>query len=363
MGSSIVKTTDLRRLRLTHQGIAVARAKTPAAVVASLGAMQAQDYAGGLWAIGLRLPDCSIADVQRAIAPRSIVRTWPLRGTLHFVAAEDVAWMLTLLGPRTIAASVARQAARGLNAAVFRKVEKVLVPELEGGRQLTRDAIRALLERAQISTADGRLYHCLWRLALEQVLCCGAPEGKQQTFALLGDWLPPTKPLQPEEALVRLATRYFDGHGPATLQDLMRWARLTSAEAKRAIAGAGKRLATVESAGRTYFMSAERRAEPAAARGAFLLPAFDEYLLGYKDRSAILDDEHAAAIFPGGGVFRSTLVHDGRVIGSWKASATKQRVRIVPAPFGELTPAQHRALAIAATRYGAFLGRAALVDR
>jgi hypothetical protein len=357
-----MRPTELRRLRLTYQGIAAARANTPAAVVASLGAMQAQDYAGGLWAIGLRLPGSSLEDVQRAIAARSIVRTWPLRGTLHFVAAEDVAWMLSLLAPRVIAASAARQAARELNATIFRKVEKVLVPALEGGRQLTRDAIRVLLERAKIATADGRLYHCLWRLALEQVLCCGAPEGKQQTFALLRDWLPATKALQPEEALIRLATRYFDGHGPATLQDLMRWAGITSAEAKRAIAGAGKLLATDEHAGRTYFMSAERPTVPAAARGAFLLPGFDEYILGYRDRSAIVDDEHADAIVPGGnGVFRSTLVHDGRVIGTWKASPTKKQVRIAPAPFAQLTPSQRRALTSAASRYGAFLGRAALV--
>ena len=355
-----MKVVELRRLRVTNQGIAASRAKTPAAAVRALCAMQAQDYAGGLWAIGLRLPGSTVDDVQRAIAEHTVVRTWPLRGTLHFVAAEDVRWLMTLFAPRVLASSSARQATRGLDAATFRKVEKLLVRALEGGKQLTREAARVLLERAKIRTDDNRLYHCLWRLAMEQVLCCGAPEGKEQTFALLDECVPESKPLQPEEALVKLAVRYFDGHGPATQQDLMRWAGLSGAEAVRGIAGAGKKLVAAKLAGETYYVSAHHP-PPAAARAVCLLPAFDELILGYKDRSAMVNDQHVKQITPGGGVFRATILHDGQIIGTWKASATQRQVRVTPQTFAPLSAAARRALVQAAQRYGEFLGRPATV--
>jgi hypothetical protein len=351
-----MKVAELRRLRVMNQGIAVSRAKTPTEVVRALCAMQAQDYAGGLWAIGLRLPGSTVDDVERAIAEHNVVRTWPLRGTLHFVAAEDVRWLMSLLAPRVIASSNARQAARGLDTATFRKVEKLLVRALQGGKQLTRQAARVLLERAKIRTDDNRLYHCLWRLAMEQVLCCGTPEGKEQTFALVDDRVPEAEPLQPEEALVKLAVRYFDGHGPATQQDLMRWAGLSGAEAVRGIAGAGKKLVAAKLAGETYYVSSNHP-PPAAARAISLLPAFDEFILGYKDRSAMVNDQHVKQITPGGGVFRATIVHDGRIIGTWKASATKRQVRITPQTFAPLSAAARRALEQAAQRYGEFLGK------
>jgi hypothetical protein len=351
-----MKVLELRRQRLANQGIAVTRGTDAAGVVSALCAMQAQDYAGGLWAIGLRLPGSSLDDVQRAITDHTVVRTWPLRGTLHFVAAEDVRWMMSLLAPRVISSSSARQAARGLDAATFSKVEKLLVRALEGGKTLTRDAARVLIERAKIRTDNNRLYHCLWRLAMEQVLCCGAPEGKEQTFVLLDEHVPEAKPLQPEAALVKLAVRYFEGHGPATQQDLMRWAGLSGAETKRAIAGAGKKLIQAKLADETYYVAADQP-PPTAARATFLLPAFDEYILGYKDRTTIADDQYAKQITPGGGVFRATIIHEGQVIGTWKASATKRQIRITPNPFTPLSAAATRALEKAAQRYGEFLGR------
>lgn len=343
-----------------HQGIVAPKSKTPADVVRALCAMQAQDYAGCLWAIGLRLPGGAIADVQRAIADFAIVRTWPLRGTLHFIAAEDVRWVMSLLAPRAIAGNIGRQAARGLDDATFRRAEKVLVRALEGGKQLTRTAAGVLLERAKIRTDNNRLYHCLWKLALEQVLCGGAPEGREQTFVLLDEHVPQAKPLQPEEALVTLAERYFSGHGPATQVDLMRWAGLTATEAKRAIAAAGKKLAETKVADETYFLRPEHL-PPTAATPTVLLPAYDEYILGYKDRKPVLDDKHAKRVFPGGGMFRATILEDGQIIGTWKASATMRELRIAAQPFSLLSAASRRRLEQAAARYGEFLGRTATV--
>ncbi|HSI12023.1 MAG TPA: crosslink repair DNA glycosylase YcaQ family protein, partial [Chthoniobacter sp.] len=181
---------NIARLRLRHQQIAVHRFQRPGQVVAWLGALQAQDYPGALWSIGLRLPQATQKDVEKAIAAHEIVRTWPIRGTLHFVAAADVHWMRALLTPRIIARSALRQRQLELDAAIFARCEKIFLKALRGGGQLTREQMLALLEKERITTAGQRGYHILWRLAQEGLLCFGPHAGKQPTFTLLEEWIP-----------------------------------------------------------------------------------------------------------------------------------------------------------------------------
>ena len=353
------KLRNLGWQRLTNLQIAESRCTTPGQVVAALGAMQAQDYAGALWAIGLRMPGSTLIDIERAIADRSIVRSWPLRGTLHFVAAADLRWLLDLLAARAISGSAKRHRDLALDAASFTKAEKLLTRALEGGRQLTRDAIFERLQRAKLSTDSGRGYHMLWRLAQEQVLCFGIPAGKQPTFTLLNEWIPASKRLDRGAALGELARRYFTSHGPATLRDLMRWANINGAEAKLGLEAAAQRLTRDTYHGSDYWLPSQAAAPSRAAGGTFLLPGFDEFLLGYGDRAAVLDPVHAANIVPGGnGVFRPTLVRDGRVIGTWKAVVSKRSARILADPFAPLSKVQQRPLERAAEQYARFLGRA-----
>jgi hypothetical protein len=358
-----VKASELRRQRLLNLQIASSHCRNAAEVVAHLGAMQAQDFAGALWAIGLRLGDARLTDVEQALAARTIVRTWPMRGTLHFVAASDVVWMLDLLAPRVIAASARRHRELDLDAVMFRKVEKVCVRQLEGGRQLTRAGLREALARAKLALEGPRLYHCIAQLAQQKVLCCGVPEGKQMTFTLLREWAPQAKPLEREAALSALALRYFSSHGPATIPDLMRWAGINTAEATLGIAGAKAKLTSEQSDGVRYLMGADGLKPTAATRGTFLLPGFDEYMLGYKDRSAFLADAHASKIVPGGnGVFRPTLVCDGQVIGTWKALSTKREVRISVSAFEAFSTRQRASMLRAVAHYGRFLDRTAVLS-
>jgi hypothetical protein len=353
-----MKARELGPYRLLNLHVAAPSAATAGERVAALGAMQAQDYTSGLWSIGLRLPGAALEHVQEAIADRSVVRSWPLRGTLHFVAAADLRWILELLSARVISAAAKRHRELELDATVMAKAEKALVAALSGGKQLTRNAIDDVLARAKIPGSSQRRYHILWRLSLEQLLCFGVPVGKQPTFTLLDEWIPRAKPLDREHAVVELASRYFTSHGPATQQDLMRWAGMTSAEAKLGLAGAAKKLERVALDGVDYWMPAKQRELVAAARGTFLLPGFDEFILGYKDRTAILATEHAPKIVPGNnGVFRPTIVHDGRVIGTWSAVAGKQSVRVNVVGFAPLTKTQQRSLESAAASYAAFLGK------
>jgi hypothetical protein len=347
----------IARARLANHGIANPAFAQPSDVVTWLGAVQAQDYGGALWAIGLRMTGATERSIEQAITERAIVRTWPMRGTLHFVAAQDVRWMLALLTPRVIAQSAGRSRQLELDEATFARSKEVFAKALQGGKQLTRDEMLHELEQAGISTAGQRGYHLLGRSAQDGLICFGTRRGKQQTFTLLDEWVPLIGSLPRDEALAELTRRYFTGHGPAMVQDLMHWAGLTATEAKTGLAAAGKTLIQETIADRAYWMPCEAPEINHATPSVHLLPGFDEYLLGYRDRSAVLDPAYAHRICPGGnGMFSPTLVIDGVVAGTWKRIFKGGAVVIETTPFRPLTPAEHNALGAAADRYGEFLG-------
>ena len=300
---------DILRLRLRRQLIERSpdsKAANPADVVARLCAVQAQDYAGALWAVGLRSSaHTTSADVERAIAEARIVRTWPMRGTLHFVAPADVRWMLALLAPRMIARAAGRHAQLNLTKEDFARARDIFENALSGGRSFTRAEMIAALESGGVSTAGQRGYHTLGVLAQQAVLCLGPMAGKQQTFVLLEEWVPPVHEpaLDRETALARLANRYFEAHGPATLADFAWWSGLTKTDARTGINGAADDLECFAADETTYWLPAgvlRTSARPPTRRGAgktavpsvHLLPAFDEYMLGYTDRTPQLG-QHA----------------------------------------------------------------------
>jgi hypothetical protein len=202
---------DIQRWRLANQGIAEAVAKSPAEVVESLGAVQAQDYLGSLWAFGLRLPSVTETIVEQAIIERAIVRTWPMRGTLHFVRSADVRWMLDLLTPRIIARRAFTDRQFGIDSKMLARSEKLFVNALRGDKQLPREKMYELLESASISTAAQRGLHIVGRLAMEGLLCFGARNGKQQTFALLDEWAPSAKRLERNESTGSAGASLFQG--------------------------------------------------------------------------------------------------------------------------------------------------------
>ena len=348
------------RLRLRTQGIAGARPARPEDVVARLGAVQAQDYLGALWAVGLRVGGAQEADVERALTGRRLVRTWALRGTLHLVAAADIHWMLALLMPRIIALGAARHRQLGLDEATFARSREVCHLALQGGRQLTRPNLFQALESGGISTAGQRGIHILGRLAHEGLICFGARQGKQFTFTLLDEWLAPAhrpgKQLAREDALKELTQRYFTSRGPATVADFAWWAGLTLADARAGLEMARPHLASDVIAGETYWRPSALPAVAEAASAACLLPAFDEYLVGYQDRDAVLDPAHVRQINAGGGMLNPVIVTDGQVAGIWKRTLKKSAVFVTPVWFIAPKTAQLRAFTQAAERYGEFLG-------
>lgn len=351
---------DLAARRLRVQRLAGPPFPDARAAVAALGAVQAQDYLGSLWALGLRSRARVEADVERLIAERSIVRTWPMRGTLHLVAAADARWMLELLTPPVVVRAAARLRSIGLDDAVFRRSRKALEDRLRGGRRLTRSAAYDVLAAAGISTAGQRGIHILWRLAQERVLCFAGRDGKQQTFALFDEWLPEARSLPRDEALAEIAARYFRGHGPATLRDFAWWSGLPAAAAREALELARPRLAREVAAGRELWRSAAARPRGTAAARPRLLPAFDELLVGYKERSPVLDPSHAKRV---PGLLSPTILVDGRVVGTWTRSLGPGDAVIVRASWFERggRRAHADAFAAAAADYARFVGRRLVV--
>ncbi|HEV8239229.1 MAG TPA: winged helix DNA-binding domain-containing protein [Thermoanaerobaculia bacterium] len=354
---SAAERTLLRR-RLTSQHIAPPLSRSPVDLVRAMGAVQAQDYAGGLWGIGLRVEGAVEADVERAIADATLVRSWPMRRTLHLVAGEDLRWMLRLLAPRQLALSAGRHRQLGLAEGDFARARRILSRALRGGRRLTRAAAYDALRRGGVAPEGQRGIHVLADLAQQGVLCFGPREGRQPTFVLLEEWLPPAAEPSRDEALATLAARYFGGHGPATLQDFVWWSGLRVAETRRAIEAAGARLAADRHSEVARYASADAPPPvPARRVTAALLPPWDESLVGYRDRS--LATRALAAGDPNGLALigKPLVLVDGTVRGAWRRELRAEGLRVTIELWSALTATERRAVRKAAARYGSFLAR------
>ena len=345
--------------RLSTQRLAGRGFRTPADVVRWFGAVQAQDYPGALWAVGMRTVGATEAAVEQAVSNRAIVRTWPLRGTLHFTAAEDLRWMLAHFAPRTVARAASRFKQFELDPRTLARGAALVVKALEGGRQLSRPQLYAHMERAGIATRENRGVHILWKCAHDGLICFSTREGKQHRMALLDEWLPPATMLARDEALAELARRYFTSHGPATLDDFVWWSGLNAAESRSALEMARGDLQSERIDGALQWHN-ERAASAVApdnivASHAVLLPPYDEYTVAYRDRSAVLDPRHKAAAR--NGIFNPTIAAKGRIIGTWVPKRANDRVTVTLKPFAPLRGAAGRAVTAAAERYGRFLGQ------
>jgi hypothetical protein len=298
------------------------------------GAMQAQDLNSVLWSLGVRLPGTTLPEVVAATERRDVIRTWPMRGTVHLIPSADAHWMLDLAGVRSLSSVAKRWEYLGLDEKTAHQAMDVLAAAITaGGGRLTRSACLAALNEAGISTEGQRGYHLLWYVSQRGVTAIAPNEGSEQTFVLLDEWAATRNTPSREEALAILAKRYFQSHGPTTVKDFAGWTGLTLTDCRRGVDGA--ELTGIDVDG------VEMWADPAVldagpATGWWALPGFDEYMLGYKDRSMMATKEQAAKIIPGGnGIFQSTLVRDGRVMATWKRTLGKKAVTVTVLPLAE----------------------------
>lgn len=364
----------MRSLLLSEPAQAKGEDASVADVVTWFGAMQAQDYASGLWSLGARLPSATRADIEAALESREALRTWPMRGTIHLVPSRDASWMVRILGERALAGAEKRREYLGLDDATADRAVAILAEVLAGGARLTRAQCVAALEAHGIPGAGQLGYHLLWYASQRGVTCIGPQRNGEQTFVLLDEWVP--DPILPdrEEALAIIATRYVRSHGPTTRRDFIGWTGLTAADADAALAAAGAGVTTVDVEGQEMLVApgalehvsvdrAGAAEHDPAADHVCALPGFDEYLLGFKDRSLMLDPEHAQAIIPGGnGVFQPTIAKDGRVIATWKRKTLTKRTKITIHPLVRLRAADRLAAVRAFGPYERFLATPVTVD-
>jgi hypothetical protein len=327
------------------------------------GAVQAQEYAHARWAVGSRFATGSAisdASIEQALVQRKVVRSWVLRGTLHLVAAADLRWLLALAAPALLTRTAAAYREVQLDEPAFRKILPAIRQCLEGGQQLTRLELFAALAQHRINTEGHRGGRILYRAAQVGLICLGDPRSKQATYTLLDEWLPPEpgagKQLPREDALKQLALRYFASHGPATVADFSWWSGLAAGEARVALEMAGPGLVQAIFEGNTVWWSKRTPLQPAGKPAVQLLAGFDEYVLGYTDRKAIIDSEHAGKLMTPNGLFRPALLVGGRVAGTWQAEVKKGTLVISTAPFAPLPRGSAGALRLAAQRYSVFMG-------
>ncbi|MEU4694724.1 winged helix DNA-binding domain-containing protein [Actinoplanes sp. NPDC023714] len=350
--------------------------RTVTEVVEWFGAMQAQDLNSVLWSLGLRT-GAPLDEIVAATEERHVVRTWPMRGTVHLIPSADAHWMLDLTGVRQLTGVARRWEYLGLDEKIANRSMELLAAALaSAGGRLTRSACMAALSEGGIDVGGQRGYHLLWYASQRSLTAIAPNDGAEQTFVLLDDWVPSRfTPSSREEGLAIFAKRYFRSHGPATVKDFAGWTALGVRDARLGIAAAGLVAVDVDgvemwadpetldaapgnpdaaretrgaaadrpgagadkrgAAGDKRGAGADRRGAGARGdhRGRWALPGFDEYMLGYKDRSLMASADQLAKIIPGGnGVFQSTLVEDGKVVATWKRTVGKRAVTVTVLP-------------------------------
>jgi hypothetical protein len=330
------------------------------AITRWFGALQGQDAGSLLWSLGVRLPGTTITMLRQALETREVVRTWPMRGTLHLVPARDARWMVQLMAGRSLTAAASRHRQLGIEPHDLDVAVDVLGSALAGGRRLSRAQCVAELAKAGLPVEGQGGYHLLGAACRRGVTCMVPEEDRQQMFMLLDDWAPDQAAPDRDQALGSMVVRYLRSHGPATRKDFAGWTGMTLTDTDRAIAVAADQVSAVEvdgqpmlahgpsldaviGQGATDDAGAGRRGR--TTRRMLALPGFDEFLLGFKDRELVLRPEDFPAVVPGGnGMFLSTVVRAGQVVGTWRRIVTRGRLTVTVVALTRLGTADRTAL-------------------
>jgi len=351
--------TSLAAARLRAQRLVGAQFRTPDDAVGWFGAVQSQDYPGAKWALGQRVSGATEAQVDHLYDDGAILRTHVLRPTWHFVLPQDIRWMLRLTGPRLQQGMAGRYRRLELDSKTVTRALDAFSKALAGAKQLTRAELGDTLRAAGIAPDGQRLPHVLMAGELTGLLTNGARRGKQHTFALLEERVPRARVLDRDEAVGELAVRYFRSHGPAQLRDFVWWSGLTLAESRRGVEIAGDALDHREVDGKQHWFDAEAGPAGSAAKAAHLLPNFDEYTVGYTDRSAMMHPVHPfrPELFAFSSILANVVTVGGQVVGAWSRTEARAGLRVEVRPLAMLTGAERAAIDQAGERLSKFLER------
>lgn len=345
---------EIATYRLISQQLAGTHVTNTKEIVAWLGAVQAQEYAHTKWSLGMRLPQATDAAIEKAFTEGTILRTHLLRPTWHFVTPEDIRWLLLLTAPRVNAANAYMYRKLELDATIFNRCNAILIKELEGGKQCTRADLNTAFKQKGI-IADGlRLSYIMMRAELDGLSCSGARAGNQFTYALLEERVPQCRSLNRDEALAELAKRYFQSRGPAAIADFSTWSGLTMSDAKKGTAMVSPLFIREKIGNEEYYFSTHHSINEKEAARLFLLPVYDEFIMGYKNRDAMLQFRNGLFSAPSF-LFDSTMVIDGQIAGTWKRTIHKTYIDL-QYNFFKPAPQKHKALEHAINQYQQFTG-------
>ena len=347
---------DIANTRLINQQIERPQFKAVKEVVDWMGAMQAQDYGMAKWAIGARLPLATDKVVETAINNGEIIRTHILRPTWHFVSADDIYWMLALQAAPIKASLRTRHTQLGLSESIVAKSNAILGNILRGGKSMPREELLPELTKAGIPVDENRASHLLVRAELDGLVCSGAIKGRKLTYALLEERVPKTNLPTREEALAKLANKYFCSHGPATIADFTWWSGLSVSDAKQALEMVKMKFNSETVEAQTYCFPNSRASHQTDNEAAYLLPAFDEFIISYKDRRAALPFDNFSKAVSDNGIFRPIVVVNGQVTGIWKRTVKKDKVLVEMEMFQPPDQATMHLIEKAARQYGQFVG-------
>jgi len=318
---------DIANMRLESQQITTTPFKTAREIVHWMGAMQAQDFSMAKWAIGVRLPGSTDKMIEASLDKGEILRTHLLRPTWHFVTADDISWMLTLTAPHIKSSLKSRHRDLEITGPIIEKSNTVIRKALTGG-YLTREMLVNELSKVKIRTDENRASHLLLWAELDGLICSGPSDGNKRTYTLLEHCIPKKKPLLRDEALAKLAGRYFVSHAPATLQDFIWWSGLSVSDAKHGFEMTRSSFISVSVDSQTYWIPASLSTPRKIKSSTIVLPAYDEFIISYKNRNAFFNAKNYKQSISSNGIFRPVIVVNGEVTGIWKRTLCKDTVHL-----------------------------------
>lgn len=344
----------LLHCRLTNHGLAQPAPQSVQAVVRRLGAVQSQEFNDAQWSVAQRVDGLTQEAFMDAFNGGHILRTHVLRPTWHLVAPADIRWLLRLTAPRVRASLGTNDRRLGLDEAVYAQTNRLIEQALAAGTYLTRVDLADVLARAGFSLTGNALAHVMIRAEVDGLVCSGPVQGRQHTYALLDQRVPPMQPLDRDEALAELADRYATSHGPATAQDFSWWSGLTLTDARLGLTLANARLVSETIDGNTYW-HVPTAPPPANLPRALLLPNFDEFLVGYADRTPLLEPTYEGPLrTPGHLLAEKTIVIDGQIVGTWRPAKAKKGYPVTWRPLRALRATEEALIEQAIQRYTAF---------
>lgn len=349
--------TYISNLRLQNQQLSSVNTESIRNVVSRMGAMQAQDYTMARWAVGIRLPESTEMMIGESFRKGEILRTHVMRPTWHFVSPDDIFWMIELTGPRLKKSLLPRFNRLGLTPDIITNCQRIIVEALERKNYLTRDELMLCLQNEHISMEDLPAAHIMMICELDGLVCSGPLKGKKQTYALLEERAIKPASIPRDEALSKLAFRYFSSHGPATIQDFIWWSGLTSRDAANALQMVKTEFVSFELDGQIYWLKESVLESERTDQSAFLIPAYDEFIISYRDRSAALHSENNKKAISDNGLFRPVIVIGGKVAGIWKRISKKDLSVIECSYFFNVDKSDLELVENAADHYSRFIGQ------